>query len=40
MGGGESEGMECCCSVGASQGAVECENSEALECVMVSLELR
>ena len=31
--------MECWWSVGASQGVVECENSETLEYVIVSLEL-
>ena len=35
-----AEGKECCCSVGALQGVVECENSEALEDVTVLLELR
>ena len=35
-----AEGMECCWSVGALHGVVQCENSEALEGVIVSLELR
>ena len=35
-----AEGMECCWSVGALQGVVECGNSEALEDVIVLLELR
>ena len=35
-----AEGMECCWNVGALHGVVQCENSEALEGVIVSLELR
>ena len=34
-----AEGIECCWSVGALHGVVQCENSEALEYAIVSFEL-
>ena len=34
-----AEGMECCWSVGGLHGVVQCENSEALEDVIVSVGL-